>query len=1469
MGIKRFVFIISLFLISFFKGNTQPICSVKEYSFIEGFSQSAVTDILQDRNGLIWISSRDGLTRFDGYKFINYKSYPGDGSTMKYSRINWISENSEGDIWCLSQDERAYLFDRESETFIDVLLFVAEADESIVSKIIPLKNGITWIICKNAHFYRIDDRNCKKGEGIETQHIEANEVNNVHLDKEGNEWVLTNKGVVFIGNPKFNSKIPYASIVEDQDNVWLCAQNGHFANYNSTTGKLSEIALPESVMNVYTLSKLKDGSIVLGTDAGLLIYNQTNGNIQQVTVNVNSSTRNEVYSIYEDKYGDLWMSNNNKGVIYYQRSEDQVEVLYSPKNESLNYESPNKFLINEDCQGNLWVIPKEGNLCYFDRETKELKYYFAEFGNIESIISPFIRPYCLDKQGNIWYGNPQSFGKLSFFEKDFTIVRKDKDNLEIRALLLDQNNNLWIGSKGGGLKIIDESQKCLGYITKSGELTNEPHSFPGDVYCLMEDDNGNIWVGTKGKGIYLFEPIGPGKLSFKASNYRFSSADKYSLHSNYVYSIFQDSKKRVWIGSYGGGLNLVEKNEHGEIRFLNNKNLLKALPTEMSGRVRYITETNDQVILACTMDGLISFSSKFEDYRDIEFYQNTRKSSQQGSLSNNDVMYAYCDKSGNIYVLTQNGGINKIISSNLLSNEIQFESYTEKDGLFSDMVLSMIEDKSLGLWVVTKKAILKYNTARSQVLPYGSYRSRQNITYSEGAIALNASGNVVLGTDKGVLGFDQNSLLQPEYVPPIIFTQLSVQGLPYKGAIEGLGTLVLNPKQRNLSIEYAALDFKNPKEIQYAYMLEGIDTDWHYVNFDRTATYINIPHGDYRFSVKSTNSDGVWSENMSSLSIEVKPKFSETIWAWLLYAMLFVATTFVVIYVVFTIYRLRHKVEMEHKLSNAKLAFFTNASHELRTPLTLISSPVSEILENENLSKTAKAHLSIVKRNIERMLHLVNQILDLRKIQNNKMNLFVEEVDIVQFIPEIMLSFKLEASRKNISFDFICREDQLNLWLDKDKFEKIIFNLLSNAFKHTPSGKSISILAKEIQDTVEISVIDTGNGIEEQKMNTLFQRFDTLASKDVSHLSSGIGLSMVKELVELHQGTIKVNSKVNSGSTFIVSLMKGANHFEGNHNTTIIDSENKHKNSQLSLKDSLTDTYLIDVERNNFKNGSENSKLQVNLNEENTSPDSAKTKKSTILIVEDNQELQEYLYSTLNIEYNVLAAQNGKDGLNSASKYMPDLILSDIMMPVMDGIQMVKAIKNDKIICHIPIVLLSAKSCLGDRISGLEEGIDDYITKPFSSAYLKARIRSLIRQREELQKWYMSLLVVGPKETSYEKLNPSIPKFTSQDELFIKQLMQIMEENMDNTSFSVNDFADNMSMSRTVFYKKVKSMLGISPVDFIKDIRVKRAVQLIDSGITSLTEVAYKCGFNDPNYFAKCFKKQTGITPSEYKRTKS
>jgi len=456
---------------------------------------------------------------------------------------------------------------------------------------------------------------------------------------------------------------------------------------------------------------------------------------------------------------------------------------------------------------------------------------------------------------------------------------------------------------------------------------------------------------------------------------------------------------------------------------------------------------------------------------------------------------------------------------------------------------------------------------------------------------------------------------------------------------------------------------------------------------------------------------------------------------------------------------------------------------------------------------------------------------------------------VVPFVSRIMDNFQLIAKEKNISFRLDSNRETSYLWIDKDKFEKIIFNLLSNAFKYTPVNKSVTVSILTLEEKVSISVIDEGIGILAQKINSLFQRFETLVNQNVLQVSSGIGLSLVKELVELHHGSIEVFSQPGVGSEFKVVFRTGKDHFEKNEQTDIILSDDIHSSDQQTANCQKDNTDSIGGSKN-LKDIQENTKKE----------------KWDILIVEDNPEMLRFLKNILSKEYTVIEAVNGQDGLEKTLNLIPDMIVSDVMMPVMDGMDMVKAIKDNRDLCHIPVILLSAKSSLDDRISGLEKGIDDYITKPFSATYLKTRIRNLISQRQSLQELYLSSLSVSDTHSLQEKLTPLHPQISSYDEIFIQKLMDFMEINMDNSTLAVEEFANAFSMSRAVFFKKIKTLLGVSPGDFIRDIRVKRAIQLIESGVLSLTDVAYKCGFSDPNYFGKCFKKQVGVSPSEYKK---
>lgn len=630
--------------------------------------------------------------------------------------------------------------------------------------------------------------------------------------------------------------------------------------------------------------------------------------------------------------------------------------------------------------------------------------------------------------------------------------------------------------------------------------------------------------------------------------------------------------------------------------------------------------------------------------------------------------------------------------------------------------------------------------------------------------------------------------------------------------------------------------------------MKGLEEEWHDGDKNRSASYINLPNGNYKLQIKSTNSDGVWMNNIRTLSINVLPTFWETGWAWLLYLILFILFTGTIVYVLFYIYRLRHQVDIEQQLSNIKLRFFTDISHELRTPLTLISSPVNEVLENEDLSATAREHLAVVQKNAERMLRLMNQILDFRKIQNQKMKVLVEKTDLIPLLEKVMINFRLIAEEKKINFRLESELKSIYAWVDRDKFEKIFFNLISNAFKYTPAEKAIIIEVTKRMDKVTISVVDEGIGIEPTKLRNLFQRFETLAQQNMLQPSSGIGLSLVKEMVDMHHGTIKVTSEPEAGSRFVVTLPLQKEVFEQDSQVEFILNDSQ---SPATRPDSCLQTEK--------RPEAEDKEDMVN----NTVPDTF-----TILVVEDNEELKAFLKNILSENYTVITAPNGKKGLQHAVDNIPDLIISDVMMPVMDGLEMIRQIKENNNICHIPIIVLSAKASLDDRIAGLEQGVDDYITKPFSATYLKTRIASLLRQRKSLQEIYMAKLTEEKKIAVAEALTPSQPQITPYDEQFMQKVMEFIEEQMDNAELTIDEFAEHLMLSRTIFYRKLKSIIGLTPVDFIREVRIKRAAQLIDSGEYNFSQVAYMTGFNDPKYFSKCFKKIVGITPSEYKEKK-
>ena len=967
---------------------------------------------------------------------------------------------------------------------------------------------------------------------------------------------------------------------------------------------------------------------------------------------------------------------------------------------------------------------------------------------------------------------------------------------------------------------------------------------------------------------------------YKLTRYCHSRDDIYSLSDNNVYCVYEDHHGRIWAATFAGGINYISQGEHGETVFINHRNNLKGYPIDVCYKARFITSDNNGRLWVGTTTGAVAFDENFKKPEDIQFHHFSRVPNDTKSLSNNDVHWIIATQQKELYLATFGGGLNKLISISE-DGHGEFKSYSVLDGLSSDVLLSIREDHKQNLWISTENGICKFVPSGERFENYDERSISFRVRFSEAASTLTSGGDMLFGTSNGLFMFTPDSIRKSSYVPPVVFSKLMVANedvIPGEKSIlkvdlDDTQELVLSHDENIFSVQYAALDYTNPQNIQYAYILDGFEKQWTFADRQRSVTYTNLPKGDYIFRVRSTNSDGVWVDNERILNITILPSFWETPLAYVLYVCFVLLIIFVAVYILFTIYRLKHEVSVEQQISDIKLRFFTNISHELRTPLTLIAGPVEQVLKNDKLPADAREQLVVVERNTNRMLRLVNQILDFRKIQNKKMKMQVQQLNVVAFVRKIMDNFESVAEEHNIDFLFQTEKEALNLWVDADKFEKIVFNLLSNAFKYTPNGKMITVFIREDEGTVSVGVQDQGIGIAENKRKSLFVRFENLVDKNIfNQASSGIGLSLVKELVEMHKATISVDSRLGEGSCFKVDFLKGKEHYNSSVEFILEDSV-----APLSME------RIVDIANSSLQTEAaiaDAPDLEVSAAKEEAEESSSK---ELMLLVEDNQELRSFLRSIFASTYRVVEASDGMEGWSKALKYLPDIIISDVMMPEKDGIEMTRELRADMTTSHIPIILLTAKTTIESKLEGLEYGADDYITKPFSATYLQARVENLLMQRKKLQNFYRdSLTHVTVSETpvaqgetlaghaSAEPVSsaaeePAMPEMSPNDRKFMDKLVDLMEQNMDNGELVVDDLVRELAVSRSVFFKKLKTLTGLAPIEFIKEMRIKRAAQLIETGEFNMTQISYMVGINDPRYFSKCFKAQVGMTPTEYR----
>lgn len=1424
------------------------------YTTENGLPQNNIMDILQDKNGFLWLATWDGISKYDGYNFHNYKVNPGDSYIMKSNRIEKITEDKYNRIWMQSYDGEIHCFNPVTESFWG---FQSDKQLSnlnfIPTKISISRSGKVWLLSDKSGCIAILDSL------YNTVHFDSNNLSilgnavyNVYEDKKGNSWILTNKGlslytnkVVIEKDKKFPGEKPFFSVLETESEILFGSATGTVWKYSLAENKFSEIRLPVNadVIKIYQAQNHK--IVYLTASNEFVISDMLTGTMQKFrTENSVNKANEKIISGIMDKSNRLWIETTNLGIYRFDLNTNKIKHYLIPTEDVFSSMIPAHFILVENSEGKTWVQPKGGGFSEYNPITGELEAFDRKTNASGLVISNILHSAFADRQDNLWFcSRSKGLIKTTFTDSYFEakkIFNSDKGFYEndVREIFEDSEKRIWISTKDKRLTIFSQDLKPLGRLSGDGSVKTDAF-FTGAVYCIFEDTEENIWIGTKGEG--LFKLRKKGAKAFRVEQYKNETADVFSLSDNNIYDIFQDRKGNIWIGTYGGGLNLMRYKPDGGLYFINHRNNLKNYPMDIASRVRFITENANKICVG-TAGGMVMFSSDFRIPDEIDFRKYTRLRDEKESLSNNDIHYIKITNKGKMFIAAFGGGLIEVVDFDKDGYPLKFKNYLKKDGLPSDVTLSICEDNDEKLWISTENNITRFDPANHVFETFTEIKPLISMNvFSEASVCKTSGNKIIFGYSKGMIIFNPSEIQQNPYVPNISFTDFQIFNKkvpignfsPLKANINNLTNIELTHNQNFFTIEFAAMDLEAPENILYSYKLEGLDSNWNNAQKQRVAHYTNVPKGDYIFRVKSTNNKGLPLNNERTLYIKVLPSFWETRLAWLIYILIFAALVSLGIYIIVTIIHLKAKVKLEKQMSEMKLQFFTEISHEIRTPLTMITAPVEQLLTDSTTPETIKKQMGIVSQNTARLLRLVNQILDLRRIQF--LHLKISEIELASFIHNLCNNFRESVGKKHVNFRFINQAANSFVWGDPDCIEKIFVNLLSNAFKYTPADKEIAVTIKSDDKYVSVEICDRGFGMNKDKQKKLFTRFVSF-NEDKSKPSTGIGLSIVKELADKHSAKLTVESEENKGSCFTVSFLKGFVHF-GKDVEIIAASPGK---NTASLNGSAV-------------HHDEEHEHAEDILKHRTKP--------VILLIEDDNDLRTFMKNILEADYSVAEAKDGQEGFEKAQKIIPDFIVSDIMMPELDGIKLLQKIKSSANTSHIPFILLTAKTTIESKLEGLSYGADDYITKPFSIQYFQARISNLIEQRKKLQEIYYTNLI----SSNHAEYFPQPYIIVPHDEEMMVKVMKIIEENMSDRNFTIDHLVEEIKLSRSVFFKKVKTLTGLSPIDFIRSVKMKRASQLLLSGEFMVKEVANMVGIADTKYFAKCFKETYGVNPTEYK----
>jgi signal transduction histidine kinase/ligand-binding sensor domain-containing protein/DNA-binding response OmpR family regulator len=1337
------------------------------FTHVNALSHNNVKCIFKDKAGFLWVGTQSGLNRFDGNSIKLFRNDPSDSTTLLDNSIENLFETPDGKIGVMTPSGTC-LYDPEYERFTSDLstLNSFKVPPNALTDIIKDRQGNHWFIVKDEGLLRYNQKKNRslllKHNPADTTTIASNVVTSIVQHPDGSYWV---------------------------------------AHYNGTIEK------------------------VLVTESGHKVVYRDYFLYKQHLI----KKKFFKCQLFIDSDGDLWLyvNNDNFGVHFFDLKKNKTRH-FGRNSSPFKLSSDLVSKIVQDSQGLLWLATDHGGINIIDKKLFSVRYLSNNPENKSSLAQNSITFLYKDNEGVIWVGTSKK--GLSYYHQNiirFPLYNRYSEPVglpyeDINRFVEDDKGNIWIGSNGGGLIYFNRQS---GNFTSFKHDPRDPNSLSSDVIVsLCFDHEKMLWIGTFYGGLNRYD----GK---KFTHYSHDPSDPTSLSGQSVWEIFEDSDNDLWIGTLDGGLNLFDQKTGKFTRFQTGPHgitspYVSALNGDAEGNI-WIGSTDG-------IDVLNKSAHTFEHFPSIR--------NNPSSLLNDDIQDIKMDSKGRMWIATR-GGL-----SVFNRKAKTFKTFTVKDGLPDNSVLTILEDDQGDLWLGTANGISHAKVGSNLEFPdldfinYSEADGLQGMEFNEDAALRTSKNELIFGGANGFNIFKPDQLGHNVNKHTVIFLDFQLFNKSVKPGEDIDGEVLLSksivqspdiilPASKNVfSIEFSTLNFFQPEKNIYKYKLEGFNKDWLFAdNKSRKVTFTNLDAGDYTFYVMESNNDGIWSDHPATLHIKVLPPFWKSKFALALYILLSVLGLLLARKIIqqreemkYAIMQERQEALRMHELDIMKIRFFTNVSHEFRTPISLILSPVEKLLKQNVGPEEQKKHFDLIQRNAKRLLNLVNQLLDFRKLEVHEIKFQPSEGDIVKFIRETVYSFSDLSEKKDVKLEFQTSIESFETVFDQDKLEKILFNLLSNAFKFTQSqGRvSVSIDLKEAPSgkLIVISVSDTGIGIPLEKQGRIFDRFfQNDLPKSMVNQGSGIGLSITKEFVKIHGGEITVNSEPEKGSCFIVSLPV--------------------KEIQiLSAEPSLTS-----VER----------PVQT---EEQMPEESLAEAKPLVLLVEDNEDFRFYLKDNLNRIYNIMEAKSGEEAWKKAITNFPDLIVSDVMMPGMNGLELCQKVKSDWRVSHIPIILLTARTTDEQRIEGLESGADDYINKPFNFEILESRIRNLIQQREKMHKALSQNASIKASELNITPL----------DEQFIKSAIEHVEKNISNAEYTVEDLCRDLGLSRSPFFRKMMALTGKSPLEFMRAIRMQQAAQLLEKSQLTVAEVAYQVGFNNPKYFAKYFKEIYHILPSAY-----